>query len=379
VGSSRGRAAQPTALAAKDVTGEDFPWGALRYRNTVALQAMLTALTRRRTILDDTGRVASKPWSASYASAHVIALRQVLREAWRLNLLTSEEYRQASEIKPIKAVRRPAGSALRPDEVAAVLDAVVATQTPKGVRDAALLALAYTSGGRRAELVGATLSDWNSRERTLWLLGKGGKERVNPIPVWAVRYLDAWLALRGREAGPLFVRVFSPAESRTRAPPSPCTRRPCRTSSPTRAASLPSPGTRRTTCAARSSRTWPTSPTCSRRRLWPGTATRPPPRSTTGAGFARPALPSTACPIRTTSPSLRRAEPTDHPLETPQEFITGALRENPRRVGKPLGPPLQGVWSARRGPYRVLYEIDEDNKVVVVLHVGHRRDVYRSR
>lgn len=61
------------------------------------------------------------------------------------------------------------------------------------------------------------------------------------------------------------------------------------------------------------------------------------------------------------------------------EFITGALLENPRRVGKPLGPPLEGVWSARKGPYRVLYEIDEDNKVVVVLHVGHRRDVYRSR
>lgn len=61
------------------------------------------------------------------------------------------------------------------------------------------------------------------------------------------------------------------------------------------------------------------------------------------------------------------------------EFVTGALVENPHRVGKPLGQPYEGVWSARKGSYRVLYEIDETNKVVVILHVAHRRDVYRPR
>jgi mRNA interferase RelE/StbE len=62
------------------------------------------------------------------------------------------------------------------------------------------------------------------------------------------------------------------------------------------------------------------------------------------------------------------------------EFITTALLENPRRVGKRLVlPPFEGTWSARRGTYRVLYEIDEDNLVVTVTAIDHRADAYRSR
>jgi mRNA-degrading endonuclease RelE of RelBE toxin-antitoxin system len=61
------------------------------------------------------------------------------------------------------------------------------------------------------------------------------------------------------------------------------------------------------------------------------------------------------------------------------EFLTGALVESPRAVGHPLHRELTGLWSARRGPYRVIYEIDEDAKIVSVLRVDHRADVYRSR
>ena len=59
------------------------------------------------------------------------------------------------------------------------------------------------------------------------------------------------------------------------------------------------------------------------------------------------------------------------------ELITGPLLDNPRRVGVELRNELEGLWSARRGTYRVLYRIDEQNQEVVVLRVGHRRDVYR--
>jgi mRNA interferase RelE/StbE len=59
------------------------------------------------------------------------------------------------------------------------------------------------------------------------------------------------------------------------------------------------------------------------------------------------------------------------------ELITGTLLDNPRRIGKPLEPPLAPLWSARRGSYRVLYAIDETKRVVEVAAVGHRADVYR--
>jgi hypothetical protein len=44
------------------------------------------------------------------------------------------------------------------------------------------------------------------------------------------------------------------------------------------------------------------------------------------------------------------------------DFITGALLDNPRR----------------RGTYRILYRVDDEKREVIVLRIGHRRDVYRS-
>jgi len=59
------------------------------------------------------------------------------------------------------------------------------------------------------------------------------------------------------------------------------------------------------------------------------------------------------------------------------EFMTGPLVANPRRVGKMLRRELTGVWSARRGTYRVLYRINDTNGEVIVLRIDHRSDVYR--
>jgi mRNA interferase RelE/StbE len=55
------------------------------------------------------------------------------------------------------------------------------------------------------------------------------------------------------------------------------------------------------------------------------------------------------------------------------------IRENPRRVGKRLHFELEGVWSTRRGPYRILYEIDARRRLITVIAIGHRSDVYRRR
>jgi mRNA interferase RelE/StbE len=61
------------------------------------------------------------------------------------------------------------------------------------------------------------------------------------------------------------------------------------------------------------------------------------------------------------------------------EFLTTALLGEPRRVGKPLRRELAGVWSARRGTYRILYRVRDDPREVIVLRVEHRSDVYRPR
>jgi mRNA interferase RelE/StbE len=57
----------------------------------------------------------------------------------------------------------------------------------------------------------------------------------------------------------------------------------------------------------------------------------------------------------------------------------GAIASNPHRLGKPLRFELEGCRSARRGPYRIIFRIDDATHTVLVLAVAHRADVYRPR
>jgi mRNA interferase RelE/StbE len=61
------------------------------------------------------------------------------------------------------------------------------------------------------------------------------------------------------------------------------------------------------------------------------------------------------------------------------EFAFGELSRKPHRVGKPLARELAGSFGARRGPYRLLYRVDEQRQLVHVLRVAHRSAIYRSR
>ena len=56
-----------------------------------------------------------------------------------------------------------------------------------------------------------------------------------------------------------------------------------------------------------------------------------------------------------------------------------AIAGNPKRLGKPLMLEHEGRFSARRGPYRIIYELDVDKRLVRVVAIGHSRDVYRRR
>lgn len=56
-----------------------------------------------------------------------------------------------------------------------------------------------------------------------------------------------------------------------------------------------------------------------------------------------------------------------------------SIAASPQRLGKPLRFELEGRWVARRGPYRILYAIDVEARIVTVLAVAHRADAYRRR
>jgi mRNA interferase RelE/StbE len=61
------------------------------------------------------------------------------------------------------------------------------------------------------------------------------------------------------------------------------------------------------------------------------------------------------------------------------EFVAGPLLDEPSGVGRSLLRELSGYHAARRGGYRVVYRIDEAERIVRVVRIDHRVDVYHSR
>jgi mRNA interferase RelE/StbE len=61
------------------------------------------------------------------------------------------------------------------------------------------------------------------------------------------------------------------------------------------------------------------------------------------------------------------------------ELLYGSLAASPYRVGTPLKLGLEGLYSARRGDYRVIYRIDDQRRLVTVIAIEHRSDIYRPR
>jgi mRNA interferase RelE/StbE len=79
------------------------------------------------------------------------------------------------------------------------------------------------------------------------------------------------------------------------------------------------------------------------------------------------------------SPAAKRAIERDLPEAVAAavvDFLFGPLAEDPHRVGKPLRLQLEGYWSARRGQYRVIYSIYDDEVLVRVVRISHRADAY---
>ena len=62
-----------------------------------------------------------------------------------------------------------------------------------------------------------------------------------------------------------------------------------------------------------------------------------------------------------------------------QSFLRERLikKDNPRQWGKPLRGEKRGLWRYRVGNFRLICDIQDEKITVLVLEVGHRKDVYR--
>ncbi|MBO2454637.1 tyrosine-type recombinase/integrase [Actinomadura barringtoniae] len=180
--------------------GVDFPWSALRAEHTAALRALLG----EQNVEEDEG---PRGWSPAYKNQHLSALRGVLKAAWRLGLMGTDDYQRAQDVPNFKGTRLPAGRSIHAEEFAALLRVCAAETSPAGRRDAALFATLYSTGARRSEIVGLRREHYDPGERSLRIVGKGDKERFEYLHEVAASLLGAWLALDERPTGPLFKPV----------------------------------------------------------------------------------------------------------------------------------------------------------------------------
>ena len=173
--------------------GRLVPWGRLRYEHTSFVRSRLLE--------------ADPPLAPTYFNKHLSALRRVLKEAWRLELMSAEDYHRAADLNASKGSRLPKGRSLAPAEIVALLQVCAADTSPAGVRDAALIAVLQSTGGRRAEIASARREDYEPGSRTLRIIGKRNKERDLDLHEQAAVYLGRWLARLGRGSGPLFCPI----------------------------------------------------------------------------------------------------------------------------------------------------------------------------
>jgi len=197
LGSDRSKATMAAGLdiMAKLLAGSEcdrmtLNWAALRYKHTAALRSAL-----------------EKKYAPASVNQMLCALRRVLKEALRLDLIDPLDYSKAVDVRSVKQSGKPRGRALSPDEIAALVQSCSGESTVD-VRDAALIAILRGGGIRRAEAVSLDLADFNLSTGGLEIReGKGKKYRTVYLPGPAHALVEKWLNLRGEESGPLLFPI----------------------------------------------------------------------------------------------------------------------------------------------------------------------------
>jgi site-specific recombinase XerD len=156
-----------------------LPWHQIRYQHSAAIRAAL-----------------AERYAPATANKMLAALRGVLRECRRLGLMTADDCAMASDIKPIRGHRLPAGRAITKEEIKLLMGACLSDSSILGCRDAAIFSVLRV-GCRRSEVVALDKKDFDAGEGSLKVRGKGGKERLIYVPDSAIAHLQEWVECRG--------------------------------------------------------------------------------------------------------------------------------------------------------------------------------------
>jgi integrase len=147
--------------------------------------------------------------SAATVNLHLSAIRRLADEAAESGWLSPEFAIGIRRVKGVKRLGRRIGNWLTGDQAEELLNAI-SQRTLRGRRDAAMIGLLLGCGLRRSETVNLRLDQLQSRQNH-WvivdMLGKGGRLRTVPVPIWCKSLIDAWLRGSRVTEGKMFRRV----------------------------------------------------------------------------------------------------------------------------------------------------------------------------
>ncbi|MEO8286571.1 MAG: site-specific integrase [Chloroflexota bacterium] len=203
-------------IAAELLTGgqadwETMPWHALRIQHMDALRSEL-----------------ADRYAAATANRMLAAVRGTMRAAWELGQMDTDSYQRALSTRSVRGETLPRGRAVSQGELRALFAVCLRDRdkeghlTMRGARDAALLALLYGSGLRRAEAADLDVGDYDPASGAVTVrAGKGRKDRICYSATGQKQLMDLWLRLRVAggappSAGPIFLPILKGGHLRVR-------------------------------------------------------------------------------------------------------------------------------------------------------------------
>lgn len=191
-------------LVKAGATAHTLPWADLRYVHTAAIRSKLVELYGARTV-----------------NRMLASMRGVLKAAWNLEQMSTDDYHRAIQVKQEKTGGLPpAGRWVPTNEIIELLRAAAAQDGPRALRDQALVIVLYAGGLRRQEAAGLDVDDYDAKDGCLKVRrGKRRKYRSVYIPEGYRGWLEPWLELRRQittDERPMFVswRRFGPTKRR---------------------------------------------------------------------------------------------------------------------------------------------------------------------
>lgn len=140
-------------------------------------------------------------------NSYIAAIKGVTKQAWKRKIIKTSTYLWINDIKDINGSRINTGRTLSTNEILKLIKSCNKNKDISGIRDAAIIAITYGAGLRRDETANLKINDYNIKEGTIKIIGKGNKERKNKINKKIQEVIKRWINCRNKNSEYIFYTI----------------------------------------------------------------------------------------------------------------------------------------------------------------------------